>query len=163
MTDRPTLTAPAAARAQVIARGLAQTNPAAAVAYAEGAAHRANAETRPLPVAKIERPTRGPLGVSARPAQLELTARAIKVTLVVEPEALAGFVVPNGGERVRFWVRVGERRLTGELNPKTVRKVIATVAEHGAGAVAVVVQGKLGAGDVVEEAGITAQVKGPKA
>jgi hypothetical protein len=40
---------------------------------------------------------------------------------------------------------------------------VATIAEHGAEAVAVVLQGKLGDGDVVEEAGITVQVKGPKA
>jgi hypothetical protein len=41
-----------------------------------------------------------------------------------------------------------------------VRKVIAVVAEHSAEAVAVVIQGRLGDGDVIEEAGITAQVKG---
>jgi hypothetical protein len=39
---------------------------------------------------------------------------------------------------------------------------LATIAEHGAEAVAVVLQGKLGDGDVVEEAGITVQVKEPK-
>jgi hypothetical protein len=161
MSDRTTLTAPATARAraEAIARGLAQTNPAAAAAYAEGEVHRVNAETRPPPPRQIERPPR----TRERAAKLELVAKAIKLTLVVDPAALAGFAVPDGGGRVGFRVQAGGRRLGGELNPKTVRKVIATIAEHGAEAVAVVVQGKLGDGDVIEEAGITAQVKGQRA
>jgi hypothetical protein len=36
---------------------------------------------------------------------------------------------------------------------------IATITEHGVEAVAGVLQGKLGDGDVVEEAGIVAQLK----
>jgi hypothetical protein len=160
MSERSTLAAPPAAqaRAEVIARRRAQTNPAAARDYAEGEAHRANAETRPAPPPPSpERPPRA----HGRAATLELSAKAIKLTLVVDPSAVAGFVV-SGGDRVRFRVQAGARKLTGELNPKTVRKVIATIAEHGAEAVAVVLQGKLGDGDVVEEAGITVQVKNPK-
>jgi hypothetical protein len=160
MSERTTLVAPAIARAQAIARGLAQTNPAAAIAYAEGAAHRANAEIRPEPPPPIERPPREPKG---RAPRLELTAKAIKLTLVVDGAAFADFRAPNGPDRVRFRLQAGTRRLAGELNPKTVRKVIATIAEHGPEAVAVVIQGKLGDGDVVEEAGITVQVKGSKA
>ena len=51
------------------------------------------------------------------------------------------------------------RSRRGSLTPKSLRKVAATIAEHGAESVAVVMQGKLGTGDVVLEAGITAQVK----
>jgi len=39
------------------------------------------------------------------------------------------------------------------------RKVAATIAEHGVDGVAVIMQGKLGAGDVIIEAGLSAQVK----
>jgi hypothetical protein len=100
---------------------------------------------------------------SARPpaGHLGLTARSIQLTLVIDPAALIDFVVPNG-KRPRFHIRVGERRLAGDLNPKTLRKVIATVAGHGPGNVAVLITGKLGAkdshgADIVEEAGIAAQ------
>jgi hypothetical protein len=42
------------------------------------------------------------------------------------------------------------------------RKTVATIREHGPDQVAVVLQGKLAAGDVIEEGAITAQVKTPK-
>jgi hypothetical protein len=38
-----------------------------------------------------------------------------------------------------------------------VRKVAATIAEHGVDGVAVIMQGKLAAGDVIIEAGLSAQ------
>jgi hypothetical protein len=42
------------------------------------------------------------------------------------------------------------------------REAVAIVAEHGAEGVAVIVRGRLAAGDVLEECGVTAQVKTPK-
>ena len=48
------------------------------------------------------------------------------------------------------------------MNPKTLRRVLKTISEHGPEKVAVILQGKLEAGDVVAEAGITAQPKPPK-
>ena len=132
MSERMTLTAPAAAWAAVAAR------PAAA----PKTVHR----------------------VPPRPgAPLRLAARALKVAVVVDPAALVGFVPADGG-RVPIVINVDGRTVKGELNPKSVKKAIAAVAEHGVDKVAVVLQGKLGQGDVLEEAGISAQVKGaPKA
>ena len=54
------------------------------------------------------------------------------------------------------------RTVKGDLNPKSVRKAIATIREHGAEAVAVVLQGNLAPGDVLDQAGISAQLKGPR-
>ena len=50
------------------------------------------------------------------------------------------------------------RSRRGSLTPKSLRKVAATIAEHGVDGVAVIMQGKLGAGDVIIEAGLSAQV-----
>jgi hypothetical protein len=163
MSERPTLTAPAAARARAIAERLAHTNPAAASAYAEGEAHRANAEPRPAPLAKTERPPNGTSTQHSRdrPARLDLSAKTVKVTVVIPPDQLFGVVVPNGASKVDFRVSVGDRRLTGSFNAKSLRRAAAAAAEHGPEGCACVVQGKL-VGEVVEEAGIICQPRGPK-
>jgi hypothetical protein len=96
-----------------------------------------------------------------RAGTTELAARAIKLTIVLDGAAVAAIAVPDGG-RPRIVVTAAGRRLTAELNPKTLRKTVATIREHGPDQVAVVLQGKLAAGDVIEEGAITAQVKTPK-
>jgi hypothetical protein len=104
---------------------------------------------------------------SAHPAgYLGLTAKSVKLTLVVDPATLTDLVVPSGSKRPRFLIHVADRKLSGDLNPKSLRKVIATVTEHGPDNVAVLVQGKLGAkdgqgADVITEAGIVAQIRTP--
>jgi ribosomal protein S3 len=55
-------------------------------------------------------------------------------------------------------IRLPDRRVSAELNAKSVRRVLATIAEHGPDGVAVIVQGKL-VGDSISEAGIVAQPK----
>jgi hypothetical protein len=96
---------------------------------------------------------------------LGLTAKSVKLTLVIDPAALIDFVVPNG-RRPRFHIRVNDRKLTGDLNPKTLRKVTAAVTEHGPDNVNVLIQGRLGAkdhtgADIVTDAGIAVQIKAP--
>jgi hypothetical protein len=98
-----------------------------------------------------------------RHGRLALTSKAVKVTLVLEPGQLAGVTLAEGSRPQPFVVAVGERRLTGQLNPKTLRKVMATIREHGPEKVVAILQGKLEPGDVVAEAGIAAQLRTPKA
>lgn len=87
--------------------------------------------------AEVPKPT---ISVPPRPGgPLRLMAKALKCTAVVDPAAIGGFMVPNGMQRVEFAV---------------------AVAEHGPESLAVVLVGRLGQGDVLEEAGISAQVKG---
>jgi hypothetical protein len=110
--------------------------------------------------AEVPKPT---IPVAQRPGgPLRLKARALKVTLVLDPAAIAGFTVPNGVARVEFVVAVDGRKVTGSFSAKSVRKAVAAIAEHGPEAIALVLQGKLATGDVIEECGIAAQVKGPK-
>jgi hypothetical protein len=54
--------------------------------------------------------------------------------------------------------RLPDRRVTADLNAKSVRKAVATISEHGPDGVAVIIQGKL-VGDAITEAGIVAQPK----
>jgi hypothetical protein len=93
--------------------------------------------------------------------RLRLTARALKVTTVVEPTAVAGFTVPNGAARVPFVVSVDGQTITGSFNAKSLRKAVAAIAEHGLDQVAIVVQGRL-VGAELTEAGIAVQVRAPK-
>lgn len=93
--------------------------------------------------------------------KLILAARSLKATLVIDQAQLDGIEVPNGAGPVDFEVRLEDgRRVTGKLNPKTLRRAIATCRE---GPAAVIVQGKLSAGDVLAQAGLQAMAKQPKA
>jgi hypothetical protein len=87
---------------------------------------------------------------------LKLTARSLKITLVVPAAQLAGVVVPNGQPQIAFAVDVSGRTVSGQFNAKTLRRVVAAIAEHGLENVAVIVQGSL-VGERIESAGITAQ------
>jgi hypothetical protein len=91
---------------------------------------------------------------------LQLAARSLKVTLVVDADAIAGAKIPDGVGKVPFRALVAGRTITGSLNAKSVRRVVKTLDE---GDCAVIVQGRLMAGDVLEGAGISAQPRAQKA
>ena len=99
---------------------------------------------------------------SRKPAPLVLTAGSLKVTLVLDPEELATVPPPTGTGPVPFIAAAGGRFVGGTLNPKTVRRVLKTLSEHGPAQVAVVLQGKLETDDMIAEAGITALPRTPK-
>jgi ribosomal protein S3 len=94
-------------------------------------------------------------------AQPILNSRALKCTVVLDPAEVAQIVAPDGRPRVVLAIRLPDRRITADLNAKSVRKALATISEHGPDGVSVVVQGKL-MGDAITEAGIMAQPKVPK-
>jgi hypothetical protein len=91
---------------------------------------------------------------------LKLTAKAIKATLVVSPDQLAEFTAPAGNAPVPFVIQVGEHRVTGTFNAKSLRRACAMAAE-GIGK-AVIVQGTL-EGDTLDAAGISVSVPPPAA
>ena len=93
---------------------------------------------------------------------LKLSAKTLKATVVLDPAELAGLTVPNGLKSFPVSLAVAGRTLKAELNPKTVRKCLAQIAETGPDGVALVLQGKLEAVDRLAEAGLTAQIKTPK-
>ena len=117
---------------------------------------------RPTLTATATLPSKPPPVARREGGRLNFTARSLKVTLVLDPAQLAELHVPSGAGPQRFRITVGERRLTGRLNAKGLRKATALIAEHGVERVAVVLSGKLEAGDEISEAGLMATVKAPK-
>jgi len=87
-----------------------------------------------------------------------LTAKSMKVTLVLDPAEVARLEAPDGKPRVAIAIRLPDRRVSVDLSAKSVRKAIAVIREHGSDNVAAIIQGKL-AGDFVTEAGLVAQAK----
>lgn len=88
-----------------------------------------------------------------------LTAKSLKVTCVLDPAAVALVPTPNGQPKVTLTVAAGGRTLKADVNAKSLRRCIATISDTGPDNVAVILQGKLEAGDVISEAGIVAQPK----
>jgi hypothetical protein len=87
-----------------------------------------------------------------------LNARALKCTIVLDPAEIAQITAPDGRPRVVIDIRLPDRRVSVDLNAKSVRRAIATISEHGPEGVAVIVQGKL-VGDTITEAGMFSQPK----
>jgi hypothetical protein len=155
-SDRPASLAPPPvtprARAeQLFQRATLVASPAAAAAIA-GRTAKTLPPTVVMPPPSI-RDSRG---------RLNLSGGAINVKLVLDPAQLAELSVPNGAAPQRFRIAAGGHHVTGQLNPKGLRKALALLAEHGAENIVVLIQGKLEAGDVLTEAGLTAQLKGPR-
>jgi hypothetical protein len=87
-----------------------------------------------------------------------LNARGIKCTVVLDPTEVAQIVAPDGKPRTVIAIRLPDRRLSADLNAKSVRKAVATISDHGPDGVSVFIQGKL-VGDAITEAGIVTQPK----
>jgi hypothetical protein len=88
-----------------------------------------------------------------------LSAKSLKVTLVLNPSEVAAIPTPEGKPRCIVRVNVAGRAVVADLNAKSVRKAIATIRAAGADNVAVILQGKLEAGDTLAEAGLSVQLK----
>ena len=87
-----------------------------------------------------------------------LSTRAFKCTVVLDPAEVAQLAALDGQPRVKIDIRLPDRRVSAELNAKSVRRALATIGEHGPDGVAVIVQGRL-VGDTITDAGIFAQPK----
>jgi hypothetical protein len=55
-------------------------------------------------------------------------------------------------------IQAPDRRVTADLNAKSVRRALATISEHGGDGVTVIIQGRL-VGDTITDAGLMAQPK----
>jgi hypothetical protein len=90
----------------------------------------------------------------------DLTAKNLKVTLVLQAAEVAAFPCPNTA-RITLSIRLPDRTVTVDLAAKSVRRAQAAIREYGT-EVACILQGRLGAGDVILEAGLSAQPKAAK-
>ena len=89
-----------------------------------------------------------------------LTTRALKCTVLLDPAEIQSLVLVEGLPRVHLKVCAADgRTVTADIAAKAVRKAQVVIAEHGTDGVAALLQGKLGMGDVLLEAGLVCQVK----
>ena len=96
------------------------------------------------------------------PPRPTLTAQRLKVTLVLDADELRAVPAPDGKPRVILRIRLPDRKLSADIAAKSLRKAQAAIREAGADAIALVLQDCLVEGDVIAEAGLSAQPKAAK-
>jgi hypothetical protein len=89
---------------------------------------------------------------------LRLTARALKVTAVLDAAMVVTLPTPDGQARSKLIINCDGINYTADIATKSLRKVKATIAANGAESVFVMVQGKLKNNEIAE-CGFVAQVK----
>ena len=94
---------------------------------------------------------------------MSLSATKLKVTVVLRPNELLTVPAPEGTPRVTLTVALPDRTVKADIATKSLRRAQTAIREAGADNVAVILQGALVAGDVITEAGLSAQPKTPKA
>lgn len=91
-----------------------------------------------------------------------LSARAIKVTVLLDPAEIATLATPEGQSRTTLEIKVAGRKLSAEIATKSLRKVHAVISEVGTAGCVTLIQGKLGPNDVMQECGLSAQLRNAK-
>jgi hypothetical protein len=91
---------------------------------------------------------------------ITLTTRALKVTIVLDPGAVATLPTPDGQVRSKLTITCDGKVYSADVATKSLRKCKTTIAasEFAASECVVILQGKL-KGDEISECGIAAQVK----
>jgi hypothetical protein len=91
---------------------------------------------------------------------MNLTAKSLKCTLVLDAGEIGALPEPTTS-RVVLRIDVAGRTVTADVAAKAVRKARAAVSQHGGDDVVVLIQGKLGAHDAIDEAGLVVQPRTP--
>jgi hypothetical protein len=103
-----------------------------------------------------------------------IPVRGIKVAVPLPADAIPPDIVPPEGQPagepvIEVALEDGSVKAIAKLNGKALRRALKTVAEHGAGNVALILQGTLrpgcveGSSLVLSEAGLQVTIKQPKA
>src|SRR5262245_61932424 len=89
-----------------------------------------------------------------------VAARAVKVTIPLQPATVAALGAPESGpSRIKLTVTFDGGSLRAEVAAKSVRKAQRVLAENGFDAVFCMLQGKLAPKNEIIECGLVAQVK----
>jgi hypothetical protein len=91
-----------------------------------------------------------------------LTAARLRVSTILNATELLAIAAPEGKPRITLRIRLPDRTVTAEIASKSLRKAQTAIREAGADSIALVLQGRLVAGDVIAEAGLSAQPKAAK-
>jgi len=89
--------------------------------------------------------------------KLSVTARAVKVTVPLDPAAISTLPLPDQ-QRVELLVGCDGQRYAASISAKSLRKAKNTIDTNGAEKVFVMLQGKL-KGNEILECGLVAQIK----
>jgi ProQ/FINO family len=116
-------------------------------------AHKVPDRPKPQP----DRPIVQPL----EPFVMPIAVKAIKVTVVLDPQALRP--APAGADVILEVTTEGGMTARARLNSKAYRKALDAIRQHGADNVAIILQGRMVRLGEIVDAGITAQPKPPKA
>jgi hypothetical protein len=109
----------------------------------------------------IARATNWPLPTPP-PRPGALTASRLKVTTTLDAAELAAVRAPNGKPRITLRIRLPDRILTADIAAKSLRKAQTAIRDAWTDNVVPALQGHLVAGDVIAEAGLSAQIKAAK-
>jgi hypothetical protein len=123
-------------------------------------AHAARAMARYEGAADAARPAATARATHAQPG--DLSVRSIKVTMVVEAAAVLAIPTPDGVARCPIRIVSPGRMLEATVNAKSVRRATTAIRAAGTEAVVCLIQAKLGAGDSLEDTGLSVQAKGPR-
>jgi hypothetical protein len=88
-----------------------------------------------------------------------LTASRLNVTAILNAAELFAAMAPKDKPCITMRIRLPDRMLIAEIAAKALRKAEIAIREAGADNIALVLQGRLIAGDVIAEAGLSVQRK----
>ena len=94
---------------------------------------------------------------------IPLKARSLKCTIVLDSAELATVRLREGIDRYALRVATAARIITLEVNARSLRRALAAITEHGTDAVAVILEERLGAWDVLLDADPAMRPRVPKA
>jgi hypothetical protein len=117
------------------------------------------AEEHKIPARPASKAVQSPAS-RPEPFVMSIAVKAIKVTVVLDPRALKP--APAGADVVLEVVTEGGVKARVRLNPKSYRKALDAIREHGPDHVAVILQGRMVEPGTIVDAGIVAQPKKPK-
>jgi hypothetical protein len=102
------------------------------------------------------------LQLKPRPAASStLTAQWLKVTTTLIASEVLAVPAANGVPRVTLRIQLPDRVVTAEISTKLLRKAQTAIRDVGGDGLVLVLQGRLVAGDKIDEADLSAQPKGP--
>jgi len=93
--------------------------------------------------------------------QLNLTARALKITVPLDPAEVRALPIPDNQTRARLAIACEGKVYTADIATKALRKAKGTISANRVENVFAMVQGKLKGAEIIE-CGLVAQVKTPK-
>jgi ProQ/FINO family len=125
------------------------------------AAEHKGPRSKPQPASAGQAGTISTATAPMEPFVMPVAVKAIKVTVVLDPQVLRP--APAGADVILEVATEGGVKARARVNPKSYRKALDAIREHGPDSVAVILQGRMVKPGEIVDAGISATPKPPKA